>query len=155
MAVCASCGASVSENTGFCASCGTQALGAAPPAGEQGRGPLSTDFGSNAVGALAYLGGIISGLIIFLIERYNKNPFVRFHTIQSILLSGSVCLTLIALGVISGMLGTGFLWSLIALLKYLVSLAFMLLSLFMMYKALRGERFSLPYIGTLAAKWAG
>jgi uncharacterized membrane protein len=54
------------------------------------------------------------------------------------------------------MLGSGFLWSLITLVKSLLGLAvFMLTPLFMMYKAFKGERLSLPFISGLAAKRAG
>jgi uncharacterized membrane protein len=49
------------------------------------------------------------------------------------------------------MLGSGFLWSLVALVKSLLGLAFfMLVPLFMMYKAFKGERFALPFIGPLS-----
>jgi uncharacterized membrane protein len=63
---------------------------------------------------------------------------------------------MIALGSIAGMLGSGFLWSLIALVKSLLALAFFMVApLFMMYKAYKGERFALPFVGQLAAKRAG
>jgi len=50
--------------------------------------------------------------------------------------------------------GLGFLWSLIALALSLLRLAFLLLWLFMMYKAYNNERFLLPVIGPLAAQKA-
>jgi uncharacterized membrane protein len=63
---------------------------------------------------------------------------------------------MIALGSIAGMLGSGFLWSLIALVKSLLGLAFfMLVPLFMMYKAYKGERFLLLFVGRLAVNRAG
>jgi uncharacterized membrane protein len=49
----------------------------------------------------------------------------------------------------------GFLFSLIALALRLVELGFFLLWLFLMYKAYKNERCSLPIIGPLAAKQAG
>jgi uncharacterized membrane protein len=45
----------------------------------------------------------------------------------------------------------GFFWSLFSMVR----LAFLLLWLFLMYKAYNKERFSLPVIGPLAAKQAG
>ena len=120
------------------------------------REPESADTGSNLAAALAYLGGFISGIIVLNIERYKQNPFVRFHAYQSIFLNVFGIVVMIALVSISGMLGYGFLWSLIALVKSLLGLAFFMLALlFMMYKAFKGERLSLPFVGPLAATRAG
>jgi uncharacterized membrane protein len=49
----------------------------------------------------------------------------------------------------------GFIWRVIVLVWYLLLLAFLPLTLFLMYKAFRGQRFSLPFIGPLADKLAG
>jgi uncharacterized membrane protein len=154
MASCARCGASLSETTAFCPSCGTQVISASA-AGVPVRELRSTDAGSNLVGALAYLFGFVSGFILLKIDSYNRNPFVRFHAFQSIFLGASAIVIFIVLGLISATLSPGFLWSLIALLKVLLALAFVLVDFFMMYKAFRGERFSLPFIGPLAAERAG
>lgn len=40
---------------------------------------------NNVAGALAYIGGFVTGLIFFFANEENK--FVRFHALQSILLS--------------------------------------------------------------------
>jgi uncharacterized membrane protein len=109
----------------------------------------------NVAGALAYLLGFISGLYFFWNERYQQNPFVRFHAFQSIFLSAVAIVVFVALNSISAALSLGFLWKLLALMSWLVKLAFYAVSLFLMYKALRRERFSLPFIGPLAAKLAG
>lgn len=45
----------------------------------------SQDSNQNLLGALAYLGGFVTGIIILLVEK--KNKFVRFHAMQSILYS--------------------------------------------------------------------
>jgi uncharacterized membrane protein len=154
MALCARCGVSLSENTGFCPSCGTPVMGA-PPAGAPVGGPQSTDMSSNLVGALAYLFGFVSGIILLKIERYKQNPFVRFHAFQSIFLGVSAVVFFMVLGMMSAMLSAGFLWSLVALLKGLLALAFVLIEFFMMYKAFKGECFALPFIGPMAARRAG
>jgi uncharacterized membrane protein len=91
-----------------------------------------------------------------MIERYKQNPFVSFHAYQSIFLNVSGIVVMIALDSIAGMLGSGFLWSLIALVKSLLGLAFFMLApLFMMYKAYKGQRLTMPFIGPLAATRAG
>jgi uncharacterized membrane protein len=109
---------------------------------------------SNVAGALSYLLGLITGIIFLAIEPYNKDPFIRFHAFQSIVLSVVYIAFSIVWGAVFGtffLMNLGFLWSLIALVR----LAFLLLWLFMMYKAYNRERFSLPVIGPLAAKLAG
>jgi uncharacterized membrane protein len=152
MTYCTKCGAAVSEGTTFCGSCGTQVTGA-PAAGIQ-----VTGMTSNVAAGLTYLLGLITGIIFLVIEPYNKDPFVRFNAFQSIFLSIAYIVFSMVWGVIFGMLflgSLGFLFSLIALALRLVELALFLLWLFLMYKAYKNERFSLPIIGPLAAKQAG
>jgi uncharacterized membrane protein len=120
------------------------------------REPESADTGSNVSAALAYLVGFISGVIVLMIERYKQNPFVRFHAFQSIFLNVFGIVVMIGLGSIARMLGSGSLWSLIALVKSLLGLAFfMLVPLFMTYKAFKGVRLALPFMGPLASNRAG
>jgi uncharacterized membrane protein len=156
MTYCTKCGAAVNEGTTFCGSCGTQVLGGAqvaPAAGIQ-----VTGMTSNVAAALTYLLGFITGIIFLVIEPYNKDPFVRFNAFQSIFLSVFYIVFSMVWGALFGMLflgSLGFLFSLIALVLRLVELAFFLLWLFLMYKAWKNERYSLPIIGPLAPKQAG
>jgi uncharacterized membrane protein len=155
MPFCAKCGTSLDDGAGFCNKCGSPAGGATPPPTYSG--PQSAPLSSNIVGALTYLGGLITGIIFLAVAPYNKDPFIRFHAFQSIFLSVAYIVFSIAWGIVFGTFfaaGLGFLWSLIALTGSLVRLAFLLLWLFMMYKAYNNERFSLPIIGPLAASKA-
>jgi len=148
MTYCVKCGASLGEGAGFCAACGAP-VGAVAPVE-----PKSTGLASNVAGALTYLAGFITGIVFLAIEPYNKDPFVRFHAFQSIFLSVVYLVISILWGSVFGMLSfieMGFFWSLFSLIR----LAFLLLWLFLMYKAYNKERFSLPFIGPLAAKQAG
>jgi uncharacterized membrane protein len=152
MTYCTKCGTAVGEGTTFCGSCGTQVIGPgsplAPPAGIR-----VTGLTSNIAAALTYLFGFVTGIIFLVIEPYNKDAFVRFNAFQSIFLS----VFYIAFSMVFGILflGPGFLFGLLALALRLVELAFFLLWLFLMYKAYKNERYSLPIIGPLAAKQAG
>jgi uncharacterized membrane protein len=154
MPFCAKCGTSLSDGAGFCNNCGAQTTAATPPASFQAQ---SAGLSSNVVGALAYLGLLITGIIFLAVGPYNKDPFVRFHAFQSIFLSLVYIVFSIVWGAVFGMFfvaGLGFFWSLIGLIGSLVRLAFLLLWLFMMYKAYNNERYSLPIIGPLAASKA-
>jgi len=51
--------------------------------------------------------------------------------------------------------GIGFLWGTLSLLVFLLKLAYILLIFFLIYKAFRYQRFSLPLIGRLAAAFSG
>jgi uncharacterized membrane protein len=54
------------------------------------------DLEPNVAGLLCYVGGWISGVIFLLLEQ--KNKFIRFHAIQSIIVFGALHLAGIILG---------------------------------------------------------
>ncbi len=95
----------------------------------------------NIKGALAYLLGFITGIVLLLTEK--KSQFVRFHAMQSTILFGGLFIVNIALSFIL-LLGwlTNFVLSLVAFVLWLV----------LMWKAFNGEKYKLPYIGDLAEK---
>ncbi len=158
MIKCSTCGASLNEGTPFCAFCGAR-QGAAPSGGPppQAWVPQSTGMSPSLAGALAYPMGLITGLFFLWRYPYNRDPFVRFHAFQSIFLSAFYMLFFMAWGAVFGTLfvNLGFLWRMIVPVGSLLRLSLFPLSLFLMYKAWRYERFSLPFIGPLAAKLAG
>ncbi len=102
-------------------------------------------------GALAYC-TFIPAIVFLLVEPYNKNRFVRFHSLQ--------CIGLwLAGGVIGAALRlAGFLiffipvvgQLLMLLVSMLVGLGFFVIWLVLVVKALQGERFKLPVIGDFA-----
>ena len=110
---------------------------------------------SNLLGALAYLLGLITGIIMYLAKK--DDAFVRFHAIQSILFSIAffvlnIILTA-ALGVFAlATLGLGIV--LIPMLTGLYLLAVVLVWLLLMYKAYQEERYKLPLIGDMAEKYS-
>lgn len=100
----------------------------------------STGLDPHLVGALAYLLGFVSGILLLIVEK--DSPFVRFHAMQS---------TIFFLGV----LAANFLLAAIPL-AWILALPFLLavvgIWLFLMYKAVNGHRYHLPYVGDLAAE---
>ena len=147
MAFCPNCGSSVEDK--FCAKCGASVgLGSDPVGGTtippQNPGMGASGLTDNVAGALSYIP--IIGLIFLLIEPYNRNKLIRFHSFQSLFLLAAV----IALNIVLGVLGTMmfslyFLWS-------LVHLAEVVLWLFMIFKAFSGAKVVLPVIGPIAEK---
>ena len=102
---------------------------------------------ANLAAMLAYLFGVISGLVIFLIEK--KNKYVRFHAMQSILLSVALVAIWIVYFIIALIPVVGVL---IAILGPLTGLASLILWIVLLIKAYQGEEFKLPIIGDIAEK---
>jgi uncharacterized membrane protein len=163
MAACAKCGSVVSDGASFCGVCGSPISKVSspvapppPPPPVAPMGAASAGMTSNVAGALAYLFGLVTGIIFLVLEPYKRDPFVRFHAFQSIFLN----VVLIIFGIVwsniivMGMLSLGFLWTIFSLIGTLVYLAFFLLWLFLMYKAYNNETFKIPVIGDIAAKQA-
>jgi uncharacterized membrane protein len=106
----------------------------------------------NAAGGLAYI-TIIPAIIFLVVEPYNRNSYIRFHSWQCIFLAAAWIVIDVALGVFAKMFAfMGVFW--IFGFAPLVSLAMFILWIMVLIKAFNGERFKLPIIGDLAEKQA-
>lgn len=108
----------------------------------------------NLAALLAYLFGIVGGLVFFLVET--KNKYVRFHAMQSILIFAALIVGWIALIVVGIVLSYlpcvgGIVSSILGLVLWLGGMAVYVL---MMIKAYQGEKYKLPIIGDIAEKQA-
>lgn len=110
----------------------------------------------NIVGALAYL-TFIPAIFFLLVEPYNKNRFVRFHSVQCLLLGAAAILLAIALKLASVVLFIiPVLGPLVVLLvSTVVALAVVVIWLVLVIKAFQGEMFKLPLLGDIAGHQAG
>jgi uncharacterized membrane protein len=141
---CVSCGSQISDESNVCSKCGQpayQAAGggtvAAPSAGAAGL----TD---NIAGMLAYV-TIIPAIVFLLLEPYNRNRFIRFHSFQCIFL----CIVLIVIHVV--LLAVPIIgWA----ISIFVNLGSLVLWIVLLLKAYQGQKFKLPVIGDLAEKQA-
>jgi len=88
-------------------------------------------------GALAYVLGPITGVLFLIIE---KDPFVRFHAMQSIVV-------FVGLFALQAMLG---LTIILAVLIPLVGIVSFVLWLMCIYKAWQGEEWEVPFLGKFA-----
>jgi len=111
----------------------------------------------NTMGALAYI-TFVPAIIFLAMPPYNQSPTVRFHSWQSIFLSGAAIAFWIAYTILRIMLGFvlpfgfGFLMFFISMICWL---GWFIIWLMCVINAVNGKRFSLPVIGALAAKQAG
>jgi len=101
-------------------------------------GKSSTGLDENVAGLLCYVLGWISGLVFILIEQENK--FVRFHAIQSIIVSAVLTVA-------------SFILSWIPFINVIFGLLVLVLWIFLMVKAYQGTMYKLPWVGNLAEKW--
>lgn len=88
---------------------------------------------------LAYVGGLLSGVIVIVVER--RDPFVRFHAMQSIVTFSALLVAHLVLRGF-GLLGA------VALVPFVMGV--IVLWILLMVQAWRGERYHLPYLGTFA-----
>jgi uncharacterized membrane protein len=143
MAFCNSCGAQIADGTTTCPACAGRTAAAPAPAATAGM----TD---NAAGLLAYV-TFIPAIIFLVLEPYNKSRFIRFHSFQCIFLCVASFVVHIALMFLSVI---PFLILLTLPLHALVSLATLVLLIFLALKANQGQMYKLPVIGDMAEKQA-
>lgn len=163
MAFCANCGTQMADGAAFCPSCGkaTAAAGAAvaaqpapqatppPVAPPVAANTAAAPLAENIAGMLAYF-TIIPAIVFLLIEPYNKNKFVRFHSFQCLFTAGALIVIHVGLSII------GYALPLLVLPIYmLLGLAELVLWILLVIKAYQHVMFKLPIVGDLAEKQAG
>jgi len=168
MSFCQSCGTALVADTRFCQSCGSSAslsegvsvatsegtVVAMPSSGNIEQKTIDT----NLVGALAYLAGLITGIIFLVLDPYKSNSFVRFHAFQSIFFNIAWVAFWIFWMIVSAVLTplTAGVFGLIAVpLMLIFTLAGFGIWIFLMYEAYQQTLFKLPIVGKFAAKQAG
>ena len=128
-----------------------------PPPPPVSDSPKSTGLPSNIAAALACI-PLIGGIVFFILEKHDS--FVRFYSMQSIILGGawllfSIAASIVALifrsiPVIAGLLD--FFWGIIVAI---INIAFVVLWIIATVKAFTSARWEIPYIGPMARKQVG
>jgi len=125
-------------------------------------GKSSTGLDENIAALLSYVFGWVSGLIFFLMEKDSR--LVRFHAMQSILLSAAAIVigivfwivavvSSLVVSYISGILG-GIVWIVMMLAGFLIGLGIVIGAIICLVKAFQGQYFKLPVIGNFAEKFS-
>lgn len=102
----------------------------------------SSGLDENIAALISYIGGFVTGIIFFFLEKENK--FIRFHAIQSIILTVAWLIVKYVLGYIP-FIG----WLLVLLVNGLV----LALWIVCMVKAYQKQTFKIPVIGDLADQY--
>lgn len=109
----------------------------------------TTGLATNVASGLAYVLGWVSGLILFLVEKEDRE--VRFHAAQSLVVSIAATVVLVALNVLGFV---PFLGVIAVLVGVILSIAFFGLWVYLLIQAFSGAHVSLPWAGQLAEEWA-
>jgi len=136
MAFCTGCGKEVPAGASNCPGCGQATATPSPQVSASGL----TD---NVAAALAYIP--LVGLVFLLIEPYNKNRTIRFHSFQSLFF-------VVAWVVLDGVVGMIPIINFVALpLLWLGQIAIWLV---LVFKAYQNQMFKLPVLGDIAEQQA-
>ena len=148
---CPDCAAQMPADAAFCPGCGRSMR---PEAGVQGETSVDGKVGPLPVsltGALAYF-SFVPAIVFLFVDPYKRNRFVRFHSIQCLLLWGAI-VVLAAVLRLAGLvvfliplLGP----LLVAVVDVVVALAAVFLWVVLVVKAFQGEMFKLPLLGDFA-----
>jgi len=148
---CPYCAARMPETAAFCPGCGRPTPTATRAEAEGTTGP----FSKNIAATLAYF-TFVPAILFLSIGPYNKNQFVRYHSVQCLLvwvaaMLGAIVLKLVGLVLflipVVGPL-------LVVLTSVMAGLGALLLWLVLVVKAFQGEMFQLPVLGDIAERYA-
>jgi uncharacterized membrane protein len=167
---CPQCHAEMPENVAFCPGCGRRMWipgqdakkpAATPPVIRTPAMPpvtvtaasVPSQFKDNLLAALAYI-TFIPAVVFVVLEPFKRDRFIRFHAFQSIFLTVATMVIAIALRILYSIL------TLVPVVGYLMAwlavavavLGWGILWLVLLVKALQGQSFRLPVIGSLAEK---
>ncbi len=163
---CPVCHNEVTPQNAFCNHCGAPMAGAATQAVPMGAGdpippayaaqPVAAESGlsDNAAGAIAYI-TIVPAIIFLVLAPYNRIPFVKFHSWQSIglclvavIVQTLVTVVEVVMHFIPGII------LLFTLLHLAIWLGFFFVWLYVVLRASKGDWYKLPVIGDFAEKQA-
>jgi len=101
----------------------------------------STGLSPNVAALLCYVAGWITGIIFFVLEQ--RNRFVRFHAVQSIVAFGTITVAWVLFGLIP-VVGGAF--------STVIGIIGFIIWIIMMVKAANGEWYKLPWAGDVAER---
>jgi uncharacterized membrane protein len=105
--------------------------------------------------ALCYIIGVLVPLFVIFTDKKNDR-FLAFHAYQSLLLTVVYVVVFVGFGLLTTMaaFATGGVGSMLGCLAFPLWAAAVVIVLYVAYKAYQGERYMLPVVGEMAAKYA-
>ncbi len=111
--------------------------------------PQAGGLPENVAAGLAYF-TVVPAVLFLLIEPYRRNPFVRFHSWQSIFLFIAIAAVRSVEMMLVAMLPSAMAFAIGSLFSLLFFIAWLVATI----KAFQGARYSLPLIGSFAERTA-
>ena len=172
---CPQCAWPLPAEARYCSSCGVAISQRGPEEAEPGTLPIAVEdprsvvmpltnpaaassgeplpIAENVAGVVAYI-TIFPAIVFLLLEPFKRNRFVRFHSLQHLLLWAAG----VGIGMAAGLAGAvlqliPFMRVLLFPLAGLISLAWFFLWVLLVVKAYNHEMFKLPILGDLAEEW--
>jgi uncharacterized membrane protein len=143
MRYCVNCRTPLYEES-TCLVCGTPADVTVVVPVQSSSGPIPENIAS----ALCYLGLVVSGLVMLLWPAYRGNRTVRFHAVQSILLTPTAMVLYLSLGMYASEDRRD-------QVMFAFQVGFLALWFFLMAMSYLGRKVSLPLLGALTDKELG
>ncbi|MGD9116627.1 MAG: DUF4870 domain-containing protein [Dehalococcoidia bacterium] len=110
------------------------------------KGSQGTGLEPNVAGLLCYVLGWVSGIVFLVLE---KDKFVRFHAVQSIIVFGTFS---VANGVLWSLTWIPWVGILFIILGSLVGIFAFILWIVLMLKAYNGVKYKMPIAGDIAER---
>jgi len=145
MAFCNMCGTQIADGATTCAAC----AGRVPP-NPVASHPSAQGMTDNVAGMLAYI-TIIPAIIFLVMEPYNRNKFIRFHSFQCLFFAAALVVLHVGLGIL---IVVPFMAMITFSLHMLVNLGAFIVWIVLLIKANQGQMYKLPFIGDLAEQQA-
>lgn len=148
---CPNCGFQNNDNSQYCIKCGTK-IYTTPGMGSNTNMGQNTQFGlqKNVAALLCYVFGWISGLVFYFVE---KDRFIRFHAIQSIITFGAFSVIEMMFSIVMNPFFFFRTFFIMVFINIVLGIAAFVLWILLMVKAYQGEWFKLPIAGDLAEKY--
>jgi uncharacterized membrane protein len=153
---CSACGGQMADGATTCPGCGKSVSvgggAAAAPA------PATNSGNDNIIALLCYSPVAIVGIILGLaVEPYKNSKLVKFHAFQSLFTCIGLFVAFFGLGIVGSILSTilPFLALVLVPVYFVLWIGSIVLCVYMMIKAYKGEMTKLPIVGNFAAKQAG
>jgi uncharacterized membrane protein len=108
----------------------------------------STGLDENIAGLLSYVAWWITGVIFLVLEKESK--FVKFHAIQSIIISIIWIIAYIVLVILAMIPYIGFIFGIVLWLLWILMIVVWIVS---MIKAYQHQQFKWPVVGAMAEKY--
>jgi uncharacterized membrane protein len=142
---CSACGGQMADGATVCPTCGKSVgVGGGAAAQMAPTSTASSGLSPNVAGLLSYL-LFIPAIIFLVMEPYNKDRTIRFHSFQALFLGVASIIGHIVLGMVP-FIG----W----LILPFFSLAVLIVAIVAAVKAFQGSKIMLPVIGAMAEKQA-